>query len=286
MSVPDFLSPALIRDLVITLIYLGVLIGVRSLLRRAILAREGLEPEMKQRWLVSVRNVIFLLLLLGITLIWAREIQTVALSLVAIAAALVLATREMILCLLGSLYRSSTHAYTIGDRIEINGLKGQVIDTSLMSTTLIESNQAVAHKSSVGRLVTFPNSLLLTHPAYNESALGRFVIHTVHISLSRNSDWARAEQVLLAAAKDVMTPYSADMVRQARELQRRYGLGSPSLVPRVRLSLSEHDKVDIYLQLTMPLNERLTLEQRLLRQFLQAMAIGHEKAGTSPAVSS
>ena len=119
---PELLHEGFIRDLIITFVFGSVLLGIRYALRRAILRRDALEPDMKRRWLVSVRNATFLLFLMGIMLIWAREIQTVALSMVAIAAALVLATREMILCLLGSLYRTSTNAYSIGDRIEINGL--------------------------------------------------------------------------------------------------------------------------------------------------------------------
>jgi len=267
---PELLHEGLIRDLIITLIFSSVLLGIRYALRRAILRRDALEPDMKRRWLVSVRNVTFLLFLMGIMLIWAREIQTVALSMVAIAAALVLATREMILCLLGSLYRTSTNAYSIGDRIEINGLKGQVIDTDMLSTTLIESNQAVAHKGTVGRLVTIPNSLLLSHPAFNESGLGRFVIHTIHVNIRREDDWQQAEAVMLAAAREAITPYSSDMVKHARDFQRRYGLGAPALVPRLRIVLSDHECIELHLQLPTPINERVTIEQRILRSFLQA----------------
>jgi small-conductance mechanosensitive channel len=269
-ALPELLHEGFIRDLIITFVFSSVLLGIRYALRRAILRRDAIEPDMKRRWLVSVRNATFLLFLMGITLIWAREIQTVALSMVAIAAALVLATREMILCLLGSLYRTSTHAYSIGDRIEINGLKGQVIDTDLLSTTLIESNQAVAHKGTVGRLVTLPNSLLLTQPAFNESGLGRFVIHTIHVNIGRNDDWQHAETVLLAAAREAITPYSSDMVKHARDFQRRYGLGAPALVPRLRMVLNDHECIELHLQLPTPINERVTIEQRILRTFLQA----------------
>lgn len=267
---PELLHEGFIRDLIITLVFSSVLLSIRFALRRAILRRDALEPDMKRRWLVSVRNASFLLFLMGIMLIWAREIQTVALSMVAIAAALVLATREMILCLLGSLYRTSTNAYSIGDRIEINGLKGQVIDTDLLSTTLIESNQAVAHKGTVGRLVTIPNSLLLSHPAFNESGLGRFVIHTIHVNIRREDDWQQAETVMLAAAREAITPYSSDMVKHARDFQRRYGLGAPALVPRLRMVLNDHECIELHLQLPTPINERVTIEQRILRSFLQA----------------
>lgn len=268
---PDFVDAAFIRDLLASLAFFFVLIALRALLRRAILKREALEPEMKRRLLVSLRNTIFVIFLIGMALIWASEIETVAVSMVAIAAALVLATREMILCLLGSLYRTSTNAYSIGDRIEVNGLKGQVIDADMLSTTLIESNQATALKGTVGRVVTFPNSLLLSQPVFNESVLGRFVIHTVHVNIRREDDWQAAESSLLAAAREEVSHYSKDLVRHARELQRSYGLGAPALVPRVRMVLTSHKEIELHLQLPTPINERVNVEQRILRGYLSAL---------------
>ncbi|MFX5157822.1 mechanosensitive ion channel domain-containing protein, partial [Acinetobacter baumannii] len=85
----------------------------------------------------------------------------------------------MILCLMGTIYLTRTHAYTVGDRIEINGLRGQVIDGDMLSTTLMEAAQAVPNKSTVGRVITFPNSLLLTHPVSNETMFGHYVVHNV-----------------------------------------------------------------------------------------------------------
>ncbi len=268
---PDFIDAAFLRDCAASLAFFLVLLTLRALLGRTILKRDSLEPEMKRRWLVSLRNLTLVIFLLGMALIWASEIETVAVSMVAIAAAMVLATREMILCLLGSLYRTSTHAYSIGDRIEINGIKGQVIDSDMLSTTLIESNQATALKGTVGRVVTFPNSLLLSQAVCNESVLGRFVIHTVHVNIRREDDWQAAENVLLTAAREEVGNYSKELVKHARELQRSYGLGAPALVPRVRMVLTSHKEIELHLQLPTPINERVNVEQRILRIYLSSV---------------
>ena len=84
---PGFIDAAFLRDLLITGVYFVVLMSIRFGIGHTILKRESLEPEMKRRWLVSVRNVIFVLFLLGLALIWASEIETVAVSMVAVAAA-------------------------------------------------------------------------------------------------------------------------------------------------------------------------------------------------------
>lgn len=262
---PGFIDAAFIRDLLITGVYFVVLMSIRFGIGHTILKRESLEPEMKRRWLVSVRNIIFILFLLGLALIWAREIETVAVSMVAVAAALVLATREMILCLLGALYRSSTNAYSIGDRIEINGLKGQVIDTDMLSTTVIEVTQASVTKGSVGRVVTIPNSQLLTQSVFNASRLGRFGMYTVVVQLPRNVDWQAAEAVMLQVARDEIGRYAGDLVKHARELQRQHGLGVPLLTPRLRVALHNFEYTELQLYLPVPINEEFEIEQKVVR---------------------
>ncbi|MEO6699442.1 MAG: mechanosensitive ion channel family protein, partial [Paraperlucidibaca sp.] len=262
---PGFIDAAFIRDLLITGVYFVVLVGVRVGVGHAILKREKLEPEMKQRWLVSVRNITFVLFLLGLALIWAREIETVAVSMVAVAAAIVLATREMILCLLGALYRSSTNAYSIGDRIEINGLKGQVMDADMLSTTLIEITQASVTKGSFGRVVTIPNSQLLTQSVFNESRLGRFAMHTVMVQLPRAESWQAAEIAMLQTARDEIGRYASDLVKHARELQRQHGLGVPMLTPRLRVVLNNFEYTELQLYLPVPIVERFDIEQRVVR---------------------
>ncbi|UXY14387.1 mechanosensitive ion channel family protein [Chitiniphilus purpureus] len=267
---PDFIDKMFLRDLAASLIFLVALLVLRSLTRHAILKRDDFGPEVKLRWLVNLRNGTLVVAMIGMVLIWAKEIETLAVSLVAIAAAIVLATREIILCMIGAIYRTSTHAYAVGDRIEINGLRGQVIDINLLSTTLIESSQVVARKGTVGRGITFPNSLVLSHPVFNETMLGSYVMHTVHVNLNRGEDWAAAEHAMLEAAHAVVAEYADDLDKHARELQRGQALESAALEPRLLLSLDDREAVSLHLQLPVPLGQRARIEQRILRAVLAA----------------
>lgn len=267
---PSFVDAAFLRNALISLIFFFVLMVIRTVVRRALLRRSDVETEVRQRWLTSLRNTIVVVFLLGMALVWSSQIETLAVSLVAIAAAIVLATREMILCLMGTIYRSSSRAYAVGDRIEINGLRGQVIDLSLLSTTLLESSY-VNRKGTVGRVLTFPNSLLLTQPVCNETLLGHYIVHTMQVSLNRNDDWHAAETALLAAANAEVKEYANDLAHHARELQRSYGLEAPALVPRLHVALDDRESVTLYLQLPVPLMRRGQIEQRILRACLSEM---------------
>lgn len=268
---PGFVDAAFLRNVAASLIFFFIAMLARSLARRAILRRNDLRPEIRQRWLANVGNAMFVIVILGMALMWASEIETLAVSLVAIAAAIVLATKEMIMCFLGSFYRASTQAYSVGDRIEINGLKGQVIDSTLLSTKLLESVAAVANKATVGRIIVFPNSLLLTHPVSNETELGDYVLHNVTVNLNRGEDWQRIENALLAAANKEVASYANDLTKHARDIKRGHGIETPTLSPRVRVALDNRESISLFLQLPVPLSERAAVEQRILRAALSEM---------------
>jgi small-conductance mechanosensitive channel len=268
---PMLADRALIRDAIISVVFIVVLMICRSLVRSAILSRHDLGPEIRRRWLVYLRNSALVVFAIGMIFIWGHEIQTFAVSLVAIAAAIVLATKEMILCMLGSIYRTSSNAFTVGDRIEVGGIRGQVIDMNLVSTTLMESSHASSHQGTVGRGVTVPNSLLLSQPVYNESMLGEYVLQTIHVAILRSDDWVKAEVVLMEAGQQIASEYALDLSRHARELERRYALESPMVEPRVRISLDHYEEIALQLQIAVPLGQRAKIEQRVLRMFLQGM---------------
>src|SRR6185312_1988323 len=98
----------------------------------------NLTLEARRRRAVGLRNSLAIVFIAGLFFIWAQQLNTLAVSLVAIAVAVVLATKEMILCISGTVLRIRTNAYTLGDRIQIGSLRGNVLDQTLLATTLIE----------------------------------------------------------------------------------------------------------------------------------------------------
>jgi len=111
-----------------SVVLLTVVLALRVVLVRTVLTRQTLPVETRRRWAVNIRNVLALVFVIGLIFIWARQLGTFAVSLVAIAVALVLATKELILCISGTVLRVGVNAYSMGDRIEIGGIRGNVVD--------------------------------------------------------------------------------------------------------------------------------------------------------------
>jgi hypothetical protein len=96
-----------------------------TLIVRAIATNPTLLTEANRRCAVSIRNSMVFVLLVGLVVIWAHELQAFAVSLVALAAALVLATKELLLCWSGAALRVGGKVYSVGD-----SFGSQVIEAS------------------------------------------------------------------------------------------------------------------------------------------------------------
>jgi small-conductance mechanosensitive channel len=135
---------------------------MRALIIRAISKNPTFSMEAKRRWVVSVRNSMVFVLLVGLVVIWAHELQAFAVSLVALTAALVLVTKELLLCWSGVALRVGGKVYSVGDRIQIAGHRGVVLDHDIFATKLLEIGPGHASHLYTGRVTVFPNSLLFT----------------------------------------------------------------------------------------------------------------------------
>jgi small-conductance mechanosensitive channel len=77
--------------------------------------------------------------------------------------------QELILSIAGSVYIFVVKVYKPGDRIEINGIKGDVIDVDSIYTTMMEIGQWVSSDNYTGRIVKLSNAFVFKGPIYNYS---------------------------------------------------------------------------------------------------------------------
>lgn len=258
---------ALARNLLATVVLvIGVFLLRRALLRFVRTGRLG-GSEVMLRGAVKVRWVALGILIMGLIVVWASELRAFALSLVAIAVALVLATKEIILCLSGALVRASARSFEIGDRIEVDQVRGDVIDHGALTTTILEIGPS--HQRT-GRVIVIPNGVFVTQKVANETFTGPYVLHTVTVPLRMEDDWRQAQARLLELAGEVCAPYLVEARRELDATAREHGLPLFSVAPRVMLRVPEPGQIQLLLRVPTPARERDTVEQQILTRFLEA----------------
>lgn len=251
-----------------SLILLLTLVVVRSLIVRWIAHNPTLSMESKRRWVVTTRNSVVFAFLIGLAIIWAHELQVFAVSLVALAAAFVLATKELLLCWSGAALRVGGKVYAVGDRIQIAGYRGIVLDHDVFATKLLEIGPGQSAHLYTGRVTIFPNSLLFTNPLIKENPEQDYGLYTVVVPIKHDEHWQREERNLLEAAKTECAPFMDEAVRQMKLLEKANLLEAPSPEPRITIQLPESGKIHLVLRFPAPDRGRSRIEQAILRRYL------------------
>ena len=274
MSQPEWLpiDSSVALDGVKSLVLLFFLVVSRALIVRWISNNPTLSMESKRRWVVTTRNSVVFVFLLGLVFIWAHELQTFAVSIVALAAALVVATKELILCWSGAALRVGGKVYTVGDRIQIAGHRGVVLDHDIFATKLLEIGPGQSAHLYTGRITVFPNSLLFTNALIKENPDQEYGLYTLTIPLQRDDDWQKGERALFESAKAECAPFMEEAMRQMKLLEQANLLEAPSPEPRITIQLPESGTVHLVLRFPAPDRGRSRIEQAILRRYLQLMS--------------
>ncbi|MCB0342253.1 MAG: mechanosensitive ion channel [Pseudobdellovibrionaceae bacterium] len=246
----------------VALVVLGRWLAIRRVRR----AKPPSQSVLRQ-WERLTRNVFLALLFLGLIAIWAEQIQAVAISMVAVAAALVIATKELILCFMGGVLKGSTRPFEVGDRIEIGDLRGDVVDTNMFTTTLHEIGPGRRIHQYTGRIIEVPNSLFLSTPVINETSRQKYVLHTFTVPMDMEQDWRQASQRLLDSANRVSRDYLGDATKSLSSMAKKRGVDIPKAEPRVAWHFPEAGKVDLVVRMPVPSFSKGRVEQDVLRDF-------------------
>ncbi len=225
--------------------------------------------EIGLRWRSRIRNLTILVILLALTVVWATELRTLALSAVAIAAAIVIATKELIMCFGGGALRAATESFGVGDRIEVKGIRGDVVHYGFLTTTVLEIGP---NHQRTGRAVVIPNSILLAESVINESFTEEYVLHTFSVPVAREG-WEVAEANLLEAANAVCAPFVETAQTHIDAISSNSGLPAFNSAPRVTLQVNDPEKLMLLVRVPSPAVEKGRVEQEILRDYLSRAVI-------------
>ncbi len=240
INLPTLSMPLLVEPLFTSVLLLATLLTARLFLIRAVRNKSEILSRDQRRWISRIKNGILLLILLGLVLIWAPQLHTLALSLAAVAVALVVATKEMILCLSGAFMRVSTRPFIVGDWITIDGISGEVLDVNAFTIKLQKLDIAGKSYQVTGPTVEIPNSRLLTSTVENLTLNKSWAYHDIRIVVPATE--ARPIQHM-AMLQEIVTNHYADFQEQSEiqhaRLKRKSGIDLPGIKPDCTLGTTD-----------------------------------------------
>jgi small-conductance mechanosensitive channel len=244
----------------------------RELALRIIRRGRHVLSEQQRRRMFYARGAFNMLFAVGLVAIWLAQLQSLLLSLTAVIVAVVIATKELILCISGFVLRAGARLYSVGDWIEVNGIRGEVVEHSVLSTTLLELEPPVNGHVYTGRSVVLPNSLLLLHPVRNENFARNYVLHRFMLTVGPGVDAQAARAWLQQRSAELCRPFAEVARRYNALLERKLGVGMPGPAPVIVVSTTDLGNVQFNIMLFCPTGRSLELEQALTTEFLGRVA--------------
>ncbi|MFH0762544.1 MAG: mechanosensitive ion channel domain-containing protein [Candidatus Omnitrophota bacterium] len=182
---------------------------------------------------VYICNIVFIVIL---GFIWVRRIN-LGLFMSIIGAGIVISLADYILSLAGWLFIIVRKPFVIGDRIQIGGVKGDVLDLRTFFITMMEIGGWVQDEQSTGRIVYIPNNFIFKNPVYSYTHGFDFVWNEIKITITFESNHARAKEVCLNFLNEFHSSWARDLEQKIRQAQNFYAIHYKELTPIVYLKI-------------------------------------------------
>ncbi len=221
------------------LLWLAAIIALIQYLRRLIRRKiSHSDTRYKSQKIVEVFG--YLLLIVITISYFTGNIKDIALAVGLFTAGVTITLQEIILSMAGSVYIFLIKVYQPGDRIEINGIKGDVIDIDSMYTTMMEIGKWVSSDNYSGRIVKLSNAFVFRGPVYNYSRDFPFIWDELDLPVRYGSDVELAKKIVLKIAREQLSSYVQESLQQWKSVVGRYYIEDAMVEPTLAITLTDN----------------------------------------------
>jgi len=144
-----------------------------------------------------VHYLVTLISLIVIGSIWIVNFSKIGTVFGLFTAGIAISLKDIFLNIAGWLFIFIRRPFSIGDRIEINGSAGDVIDIKLFQFSILEIRNWVDADQSTGRIIDIPNGFVFTNQQINFNKNFDYIWNEIKILVTFESDWEKAKKILL-----------------------------------------------------------------------------------------
>jgi small-conductance mechanosensitive channel len=181
----------------------------------------------------------YLLIILLLVFIYGDKLGKVSVALGVASAGIAFALQEVIASVAGWVAIMLGGFYKTGDRIQLGGIKGDVMDIGVTRTTIMEIGQWVDGDLYNGRIVFIANSFIFKEPVFNYSGDMTILWDEIKIPIQYGSNYEKTKQMLLNIGKEVAGEMSHKPREQWNKLQNKYRLEDAQTEPMVSIIINE-----------------------------------------------
>jgi len=281
-----------VRGLAIRLGTLGIALlvtfGVFEVLRR--LVYHYIHDLRRRNLMLLLRRIVmFVAFATVIAISFSTDLRSFTTFAGLLAAGIAVCLQNVILSGVGYFVLLGKYSIRVGDRIEISGVTGNVVDIDLMRLSLMELGPSGTSGDLVptGRTVEFPNAIVFQPTAglFKQIPGANFLWHEVTLTLSADSDFRASQEQMIGAVNSVYAKYRDNFEQQHRRMESSLNLPVELPQPQLRMRFTQSGP-EVIIRYPVTREKATEIDDQVTRALLDVMHSESQVKSVGPPTSS
>ena len=210
--------------------------------------------------------------------VWFEDSGRLATVVGFIGAGLAFALQKVVTAFAGYLVILRGKTFTVGDRITMGGVRGDVVALTFLQTRIMEMGEPpsaqpgdnpswINARQYTGRIVTVTNDKLFEEPVFNYTREFPFMWEEISIPIPYKGNRRRAEELLLDAANDATASIRDTAAAARTRLEEKYFINLDTLEPKVYYNLTDN-WVELHVRFVTPVRGVRAIKDEMQRRLL------------------
>jgi small-conductance mechanosensitive channel len=280
-SLRDWLLNLATGKFVLVLVGLVVIVAVAKLLSRNVsrVVRDNTAQYQVRKGIAFFGYFAAAVLLI---LVFSDQLGGVTVALGVAGAGVAFALQEVIASAAGWVAVIFGGFYRPGDRVQLGGIRGDVIDIGVLRTTLMQIGDWVNADQYNGGIVRVANSFVFKEPVFNYSSDFPFLWDEIIVPIKYGSDHRLARQIIERAAEEVVGEYTKGAQKAWKPMTQKYLIEPASVQPTVSMIANEN-WIEFTLRYVTDYKLRRSTKNRLFTHILDEIDRNADRVGIAAA---
>jgi len=245
-----------------------VIINILSRILKRYLSHHIKDTNIRYRMRKIVSFIGYLIVILFISTVFRERLRDIHIAIGIAGAGIAFSLQEIIVSIAGWVAISFGHFYKPGDRVQLGGIQGDVIDIGILRTTLMECGEWVKADQYNGRIVRIANSFIFKEPVFNYSSDFPFLWDEITVPVKYGSDHHLAREILYRILNEIVGDYVIYAKNAWRDIVKKYLIEAESVDPMVTLIVTDN-WMEFTLRYVVDYKKRRSIKDKLFTRILE-----------------
>jgi len=261
-----YLEKAFYTFLVLSIIYL-----IFKILLQEKIAKTIRDKKTKYSFSKAISVLYIAVFVIILITIWVENPQDITVAYGLAGAGIAIALQDLFKNIAGGVVLFLSGIYRVGDRIEVNGKAGDVMDIGILYTTILEIKDWVSGDQATGRLITIPNGQVLSNSVNNYTKDHNFIWDEIQIPIAYSNDWKLAHDSILNIVKEETKETVEQANKEIAGLEEKYYLDKRTAEPAIYLT-STDNWISFNIRYPTEVRKRRFLRDKITRLILEELS--------------